>query len=213
MKLYYWPKTRAFRALWMLEELRVPYEFAFVNIRAGAQNEPEFCRVNPMCKLPALDDDGVCVAESGAVLLYLADRFPGAQLGAPPDDPQRGRFLQWMFFTGACLEPAMAERMTGAPGNTVSFGWGDLVRVEHAVEAALKDGPWLLGERFTAADILVASTLQSGFMAKLIEPGGVLSEYVDRAVARDGHERAAAIDHREAQRLALPHSSDVGVRG
>jgi len=107
----------------------------------------------------------------------------------------------------------MAERMTGAPGNTVSFGWGDLVRVEHAVEAALKDGPWLLGERFTAADILVASTLQSGFMAKLIEPGGVLSEYVDRAVARDGHERAAAIDHREAQRLALPHSSDVGVRG
>ncbi|SAL56221.1 glutathione S-transferase family protein [Caballeronia humi] len=213
MKLYYWPKTRAFRALWMLEELRVPYDFAFVNIRAGDQNEPAFCRVNPMSKLPALDDDGVTVAESGAVLLYLADKFPDAQLGVPPGDPLRGRFLQWMFFTGACLEPAMAERMTGAPGNTVSFGWGDLGRVEHAIEGALKEGPWLVGERFTAADILVASTLQIAYMAKLIEPGGALSDYVDRAVARDGHERAAAIDHREAERLSLkPHTGTASVR-
>ena len=194
MKLYYWPKTRAFRALWMLEELRVPYEFAFVNIRAGAQNEPEFCRVNPMCKLPALDDDGVCVAESGAVLLYLADRFPGAQLGAPPDDPQRGRFLQWMFFTGACLEPAMAERMTGAPGNTVSFGWGDLVRVEHAVEAALKDGPWLLGERFTAADVLWATALRWTTMFKLVPESPVVAGYIGRVTSRPAFARAAKID-------------------
>ena len=94
MKLYYWPKTRAFRALWMLEELGVPYEFAYVNIRAGEQNGAAFCAVNPMSKLPALDDDGVCVAESGAVLLYLADKHPQAGLGVPLDDPLRGRFLQ-----------------------------------------------------------------------------------------------------------------------
>jgi glutathione S-transferase len=202
MKLYYWPKTRAFRALWMLEEMRVPYDLEFVNIRAGAQNDTAFNRVNPMCKLPALDDSGVCVAESGAVLLYLADRHPETQLGVPLDDPQRGRFLQWMFFTGSCLEPAMAERMTGAQSNTVSFGWGDLGRVEHAIESALEEGPWLLGERFTAVDILAASTLQIAFMAKLIEPQGVLFDYVERAVAREGYERAMAIDQREAQRLA-----------
>jgi glutathione S-transferase len=203
MKLYYWPKTRAFRALWMLEEMRVPYDLEFVNIRSGAQNDAAFSRINPMSKLPALDDRGVCVAESGAVLLYLADRFPETQLGVSFDDAARGRFLQWMFFTGSCLEPAMAERMTGAPGNTVSFGWGDLNRVEHAVELALEEGPWLLGEQFTAADILTASTLQIAFMAKLIEPQGVLFDYVERAVAREGYERAAAIDHREAQRPAL----------
>jgi glutathione S-transferase len=203
MKLYYWPKTRAFRALWMLEELGAQYEFAYVNIRAGDQKGPAFCFVNPMSKLPALEDNGVCVAESGAVLLYLADKFPEAGLGVPVGDPLRGRFLQWMFFTGTCLEPAMAERMTGAPGNTVSFGWGDLGRVEHAIEAALKDGPWLIGERFTAADILVASTLQVAYMAKLIEPGGALSDYVERAVSREGHERAAAIDRDEAKRVAL----------
>jgi glutathione S-transferase len=200
MKLYYWPKTRAFRTLWMLEELRVPYEFAYVNIRAGDQNAPSFCRVNPMSKLPALEDDGVCVAESGAVLLYLADKYPEAGLGAGIGDPMRGRFLQWMFFTGTCLEPAMAERMTGAPGNSVSFGWGDMGRVEKAIEAALLEaGPWLLGARFTAADILIASTLQIAYMARLIEPGGALSDYVARATSREGHERAAEIDRREAQ--------------
>ena len=99
MKLYYWPKTRAFRALWMLEEIGAPYELVRVNIRAGEQGAHDFCRVNPMTKLPALDDDGVQVAESGAVLLYLADQFPGANLGAALDDPLRGRFLQWLFFT------------------------------------------------------------------------------------------------------------------
>jgi glutathione S-transferase len=201
MKLYYWPRTRAFRALWMLEELKVPYEFAYVNIRAGEQNEPMFCHVNPMSKVPALEDDGAYVAESGAVLLYLADKFPEAGLGMPINDPQRGRFLQWMFFPGSCLEPAMAERMTGAPGNSVSFGWGDLGRVESALEGALSEGPWLLGERFTAADILVASTLKIAYMAKLIEPGGLLGDYVTRATSRDGHERASAIDRQEAQRL------------
>jgi glutathione S-transferase len=203
MKLYYWPKTRAFRALWMLEEMRVPYDFEFVNIRAGAQNDAAFCRVNPMSKLPALEDGGTCVAESGAVLLYLADRYPQTGLGVPFDDPARGRFLQWMFFTGSCLEPAMAERMTGAQSNTVSFGWGDLARVEHAIESALEEGPWLLGDQFSAADILAASTLQIAFMAKLIAPEGVLFDYVERAVAREGYERAASIDHREAERLAL----------
>lgn len=203
MKLFYWPKTRAFRALWMLEEMRVPYELAFVNIRAGAQNDPNFRRVNPMSKLPALEDGSVRVAESGAVLLYLADRYPETALGVPLSDPSRGRFLQWMFFTGSCLEPAMAERVTCAQGNTVSFGWGDLSRVEHAIENALEEGEWLLGEQFTAADILAASTLQIAFKAKLIEPQGVLFDYVERSLAREGYERASAIDRREAERLAL----------
>ncbi len=136
------------------------------------------------------------------LLLYLADRYPQAGLGIPFDDPTRGRFLQWMFFTGSCLELAMVERMTGAQSNTVSFGWGDLTRVEHAIESALEEEPWLLGEQFTATDILVASTLQIAFMAKVIAPEGVLFDYVERSVAREGYERASAIDHQEAVRVA-----------
>ncbi|MBP0588738.1 glutathione S-transferase [Paraburkholderia sp. LEh10] len=197
MKLYYWPKTRAFRALWMLEETGAPYELAHVNIRAGEQDTTNFHQVNPMCKLPALDDDGVQVAESGAVLLYLADRFPAAMLGAPVGDPLRGRFLQWLFFTPGCLEPAMAEKMTGASGNSFSFGWGNLERVKAAIDQALGEGDWLLGERFSAADLLLASTLQIAFVAKLLDPAGRIGEYVERAMAREAHSRAVAVEQRE----------------
>ena len=168
-----------------------------MNIRAGEQGTHGFCNVNPMRKLPALDDNGVQVAESGAVLLYLADRFPAANLGAALNDPLRGRFLQWLFFTPGCLEPAMAEKMVGSAGNTFSFGWGDFDRVKHAVEVALEEGKWLLGERFTAADLLLASTLQIAFMAKLLEPKGRIGDYVGRAVSRDAHVRAVAVEQRE----------------
>lgn len=205
MKLYYWPKTRAFRALWMLEEIGAAYELAYVNIRAGEQGSSAFRGVNPMTKLPALDDDGMRVAESGAVLLYLADKFPEAKLGAPFGDPLRGRFLQWMFFTPGCVEPAMAERITGAAGNTFSFGWGDLERVTHAIESALDEGPWLLGERFSAADLLLASTLQIGIMAKLFDPAGKFADYVARAHAREGYARAWAIEEREIAAHPKPH--------
>jgi glutathione S-transferase len=201
MKLYYWPKTRAFRALWMLEEIGAPYHIEHINIRAGEQGSPAFRHLNPMTKLPALDDNGVHVAESGAVLLYLADKFPTAGLGATLDDPLRGRFLQWLFFTPGCLEPAMAEKMTGSPGNTFSFGWGDFDRVQQAIETALEEGEWLLGERFSAADLLLAGTLQIAFMAKLLEPKGRIGDYVERAVSRDGHARALAVEQREIAAL------------
>ncbi|WP_201326215.1 glutathione S-transferase N-terminal domain-containing protein, partial [Burkholderia sp. E168m23] len=114
MKLYYWPKTRAFRALWMLEEIGGVYELVPIDLRSHEQGSDAFVQVNPMAKLPALDDGSAPFAESGAVLLYLADRCPDAGLGVAPDDPLRGRFLQWMFFTPTCLEPAMAEKFTGA---------------------------------------------------------------------------------------------------
>ncbi|MEM5386866.1 glutathione S-transferase [Paraburkholderia phymatum] len=205
MKLYYWPKTRAFRALWMLEEIGAPYELARVNLRAGEQDTTDFHHVNPMCKLPALDDDGVQVAESGAVLLYLADRFPESKLGAPIGDPLRGRLLQWLFFTPGCLEPAMAEKLTGASGNSFSFGWGNLERVKLAIDTALDEGEWLLGERFTAADLLLASTLQIAFVAKLLEASGRIGEYVERAMARDAHARAMAVEQREIDALKLHH--------
>jgi glutathione S-transferase len=203
MKLYYWPKTRAFRALWMLEETGAPYELSHVNLRAGEQDTTGFHRVNPMCKLPALDDSGVQVAESGAVLLYLADRFPEAKLGAPVGDPLRGRFLQWLFFTPGCLEPAMAEKMTGASGNSFSFGWGNLERVQAAIELALGEGEWLLGHAFSAADLLLASTLQIAFVAKLMDASGRIGEYVEQAMAREAHTRAMSIELREI--AALKH--------
>ncbi|KDB06963.1 Glutathione S-transferase domain-containing protein [Burkholderia sp. lig30] len=201
MKLYYWPKTRAFRALWMLEEIGTQYELVPIDLRANEQGSDAFTRVNPMAKLPALDDGGVPFAESGAVLLYLADRFPGTRLGIAPGDPLRGRFLQWLFFTPSCVEPAMAEKFTGASGNPVAFGWGDIARVQRALVQTLADTPWLVGGHFTAADLLLASTLKVAFDAHLLPHEGVLGEYVARAEDRDGYRRAMEIERREAERL------------
>ncbi|MBS6360687.1 glutathione S-transferase family protein [Burkholderia sp.] len=201
MKLYYWPKTRAFRALWMLEEIGALYELVPIDLHANAQGTEAFTRVNPMAKLPAIDDGGMPFAESGAVLLYLADRFPAARLGIAPGDPLRGRFLQWLFFTPSCLEPAMAEKFTGASGNPVAFGWGNIARVQRALAQTLADTPWLVGDRFTAADLLLASTLKIAFDAHLLPHEGLLGDYVARAEARDGHRRAMDIEQREAERL------------
>lgn len=201
MKLYYWPKTRAFRALWMLEEIGALYELVPIDLHANAQGTEAFTRVNPMAKLPAIDDGGMPFAESGAVLLYLADRFPAARLGIAPGDPLRGRFLQWLFFTPSCLEPAMAEKFTGASGNPVAFGWGNIARVQRALAQTLADTPWLVGDRFTAADLLLASTLKIAFDAHLLPHEGLLGDYVARAEASDGHRRAMDIEQREAERL------------
>ncbi|WP_179401077.1 glutathione S-transferase family protein [Burkholderia guangdongensis] len=201
MKLYYWPKTRAFRALWMLEEIGAIYELVPIDLHTHEQSTDAFTLVNPMAKLPALDDGGAPFAESGAVLLHLADRFPDARLGVPPGDPLRGRFLQWLFFTPSCLEPAMAEKLSGAPGNPSAFGWGDLARVQRALIETLGRAPWLIGDRFTAADLLAASTLKIAFAARLLPNEGVLGDYVARAEDRDGYRRALAIEQREAERL------------
>ena len=119
--------------------------------------------------------------------------------------PLRGRFLQWLFFTPGCLEPAMAEKLTGAAGNSFSFGWGNLERVKTAIDTALDEGDWLLGERFSAADLLLAGTLQIAFVAKLLEPSGRIGDYVERAIAREGHARAMAIEQREIDALKLKH--------
>lgn len=184
----------------MLEEIGVGYELVPIDLRLHEQGCDAFVQVNPMAKLPALDDGGARFAESGAVLLHLADRCPRAGLGVAPDDPLRGRFLQWMFFTPTCLEPAMVEKFTGASGNPVAFGWGNIARVQCALAQALAHGRWLVGERFTAVDLLLASTLKIAFDAHLLPHEGVLGDYVARAEDRDAFRRAVAIEQREASR-------------
>lgn len=198
MKFYYWPRTRSFRVLWLLEELGVPYELEHVDIRAGAQATREYHAINPMGKVPAIDDGGIKLGESAAIMLYLADKYRTTPMAPTLDDPLRGRYLQWMLFTPACLEPAMAEKFTGVQGNSFSFGWGDFGRVVEALHDGLSAGPWLLGEQFSAADILVSSTLEVALKAKLLVHGSLIGEYIERANLRPAHVRAMQIEGRES---------------
>ena len=106
MKLYWAPRTRSLRALWVLEEAGVPYERVRLDLSAGEQKSAEFRAINPMAKVPALTDGTLAVAESGAICAYVAEAHPEAGLAPPVGDPARGRYLRWLFFSPGCVEQA-----------------------------------------------------------------------------------------------------------
>ncbi|MBV8851680.1 MAG: glutathione S-transferase family protein [Methylobacteriaceae bacterium] len=195
MQLYWWPKTRSLRALWMLEEVGEPYERVPVNLQQGGQKDPAFLAVNPMGKLPALADGEAKLAESAAICAYAADKFPEAGLAPAIGDPQRGRYLHWLFFAPACIEPAFAQKFAKFEMPETSAGWGSYDRVFAVLEQALTAGPWLLGENFSAADVMIGSDLWFGIeVFKIVEAKPAFRAYVDHCLARPALQRALAID-------------------
>lgn len=194
MKLYWCPHTRSFSALWMLEELGVPYERRLIDIRKGEQSAPAYRAVNPMGKVPALEDGSAVVAEQGAICAYLADRFPEKGLAPAVGEASRGPYLKWLFFAGNCIEPACMQRLLGFSVARLQAAWGDYELVVDTMEQALADGPWLLGERFSAADVVIGSSVFYGLLVGLLEPRPAFEAYRDRCAARPAFQRAQAID-------------------
>ena len=195
MQLYWAPKSRSVRIVWLLEEIGEPYERVLVDIRSGLQTDPEFLALNPMGKVPVLVDGQAVVSESGAIATYLGDRFAHAGLAPAADEPERGQYLKWLFFSGSCFEGAVAEKFGNLQLPYVSAGWGSYERVVDVLEQAVRPGPWLLGERFSAADVIVGSDLHFGIdQFKMIEPRPAFSAYLDRCRARPAWQRAQAID-------------------
>lgn len=192
MKLYWCPQSRSITALWMMEEAGMPYERELIDIRTGAQARPEFAAINPMMKVPALSDGAANVAESGAILAYVAERVPEAGLAPPVGDGKRGDYLRWLFF-GPLIEAAITQKVTGLEMASSTAGWGSYERVTDVLEAGVTRGSWLLGERFSAADVLIGSNLNFGMMFKLIEPRPAFVAYVERCRQRPAFQRSQAI--------------------
>jgi glutathione S-transferase len=195
-RLYWCPQTRAIRALWLLEELGVPYDLVKVDVRAGAQSDPAFRAVSPLGKVPALVDGDVVVAESAAVCLYLADRHPRAKLAPALDAPERGPYLRWMFFGPGCIEPAFVDRTLKRDGAIphLSAAWGSFDSVVATLRDGLSRGPYLLGETFSAADVLIGAMLQWGVVTGLLPNEAPFRGYVERLAARPALQRALRID-------------------
>ncbi|SMF21820.1 glutathione S-transferase [Tistlia consotensis] len=193
LKLYWWPKTRAQRAIWMIEETGADYELLPLDIDDPvARADPAFRAVSPLGKLPALLYDGGGLADSAAIGLWLADRFPEAGLAPAVEDPRRGRYLWWMVFTTGVIEPAVAEKLGGWPASPRRNGWGDYDSMLGALEQGLAQGPWLLGERFTMADVMIGSTLHFFRQFGILPENPLLHAYADRCVARPAFQRALA---------------------
>lgn len=195
MKLYWAPRTRSFRALWMMEEAGLPYERELIDIRSGAQQSPEYRAINPMMKVPALADGEAVVSESAAICAYVADKAPEAGLAPGIGDPARGAYLKWLFFSAGCVEPSYLEKAMGLSiTNTAAAGWGNFDRVMGVLDEALRSGPWILGGRFSAADVMLGSDLHFGMAFKLVEPRPSFETYVARCRERPAYARAAAIE-------------------
>jgi glutathione S-transferase len=197
MKLHYCPQTRAFTSLWMMEEAGQPYERVRVDIRAPGHPTEAYKKINPMGKVAGFEDNGAGFGETAAILLYVADKFPQTKLAPPPTDPRRGRFLQWLMFSPSTIEPVMMEKRTGATPNSFQAGWGDYDRAMAALENAMKPGPWLLGNDFTAADLFIASSLNFGMMFGMIDKRPPFVAFVERATARPAFKRAQEIEAKE----------------
>ena len=194
MKLYWAPRTRSARALWMLEEAGLEYELELVDIRNPDRDDnADFRAASPMGKVPALADGEVRMSESAAICLYLADRYCPGRLAPAIDDPQRGKFLYWLMYTPAVVEPAMSEKFNKVEPARTRSGWGDFELMIETLEEGLRGKEWILGDTFTAADVMLGSSAVFLRMFGMLPDSDVLNAYADRCLARPAYQEALQI--------------------
>jgi glutathione S-transferase len=200
------PRTRSSGTRILLEELAAPHELRVVNMKAGEQRKPTYLAVNPMGKVPAILHRGALVTEQPAIFIYLADLFPKAGLAPALDDPLRGPYLRWMAYYGSCFEPAVIDRALkrDAPPPATS-PYGDYDTMLKTLTDQLAKGPYLLGERMTAADVLWGTALAWTTMFKLVPELPVIMDYVARLSARPSAAKVNAAD----AKLAAEHEAAV----
>ncbi len=183
MKLYYNPKSRAVIAKWMLDECGVDYEIVPIDFEKREHKAPEFLKINPAGKLPALVDGESKVFETAAICLYLGDKFPEANLAPKIGAPERARYLSLVVYATSQVEPSMGDKFFGIEPKP-QRGWSDFEAVKDVIESELGGGPYLFGDWFTAADVMIGSM----FIWKRILGGArerpKLEAYVDRLLAR-----------------------------
>jgi glutathione S-transferase len=204
--LYHAPNSRSSRFVWLLEELGQPYATKIVSIRRGdgkREQDPTYRKIQPHGKVPAIDHNGSIVFESSAIALYLADAFPEAKLGPKIGEPTRGAFVTWLAYYSGVMEPAFVTRSLGFSTTNSSTGWAPTEEILAYVTAQLRRGPYILGDAFSAADILYGSSFML-FKGNPLLPGDPAHDaYVERLVARPAFRRA---DEKDTE-LAAAHPS------
>jgi glutathione S-transferase len=201
LTLYHAAPSRSSIVHWMLEEVGEPYELHVLSLKNGDNRKPDYLKINPMGKVPALRHGDIVITEVAAICTYLADAFPRAKLNVPVGDPRRGPYLKWLFFSPSCAEPAMMDRMfprQAAPPRG-ALGYGEYDTTFEVIADAVRRGPHILGEQFTAADVVVGSLLRWGMMFKGVPERPEFVAYVGRLTARPAAQRADAKDQELAK--------------
>lgn len=192
---FHCPNSRAGGVRILLEELDADYEMRVLSLKAGQQRAPEYLAVNPMGKVPAVLHGDSLVTEQAAVYTYMADLYPEASLAPGLQDPLRGPYLRWMAFYGNCVEPAVVDRaFKRDPVSPSTCPYGDFDTMFNTIVAQLGKGSYMLGERFTAVDLLWGTSLNWLLQFKLLPDLPVLTDYVARVMGRPAVQRAVAAD-------------------
>ena len=195
LTLFHAPNSRSGAARFLLEELGADYDLHVLNLKKNEQRAPAYLAINPMGKVPAIRHGDALVTEQPAVFIYLADLFPQAGLAPTLDDPLRGPYLRWLAFYGSSFEPAITDlAMKREPTPPMMCPYGDYDTMLATLTRQLRAGPYLLGERFSAADVLWANSLGWMTMFKLVPELPEITAYMDRVNARPAARRAAEAD-------------------
>lgn len=194
LTLYHNPHSRSQIVHTMLHELGEPFEIVPVDLKAGAQKEPGFLKINAMGKIPVLRDGDVIVSETPAILTYLADRYPAAGLAPAIASPERARYLRWMFFYGSVFEPACIDLSLKRETPASMAGWGRPEDALDALSASLIPGPWILGDTYSAADVLIASGVSYMLGFNVLPERPEYLAYAERLEARPARQAAKAAD-------------------
>ena len=192
------PMSRGRIVRWMLEELGVGYR-TVVQEYGASMKSAEYLAINPMGKVPALEHRGVVVTEAAAICAYLADAFPEVGLAPALDDPLRGPYYRWLFFAAGPVEAAVSAKALGLlpPAEKAGMvGYGSFEQTLDTLEkAAASASPWLLGERFSAADVYVGSQIDFGLAFKSIPERPAFTAWVERLRGREAYRRAQELDN------------------
>jgi glutathione S-transferase len=193
--LFHAPHSRSTGVLTLLEELGAPYRLEGVNLKSGQNRQPAYLAVNPLGKVPAILHRGVLITEQVAVLLYLADQFPGKGLTPAIGDPRRGAYLRWSVYYAACYEPALVDKaLKREPGPVAMSPYGDFDVMIGTLRHQLEQAPYLLGEEISAADILWGNALHWGTMFGLVPELPVFLDYKARVLDRPSFRKVDEID-------------------
>lgn len=186
------PRSRAATVVWMLEELGLPYELQHVDLMKGEQKSTQHKALNLMGKVPVLVDGEVVISESAAIAVYLADRYAPGRLAPALDDPRRGAFLRWCFYAPSVVEPCCMAKAAGWAYSPSTAGFGSYEEMVETLEGAIGAGPWLLGEAFTMADVVLGGTIRWMLLFGMLDKREAFVAYTARLAERPAFQRAEA---------------------
>lgn len=193
MKLYHQPRTRSSRVRWLLGELGVVHDVEHVNVFAGEGRKPEYQKVHPHGYVPALEDDGIVLIESSAICMYLVDRYGKGALAPPPGSKERGKYYEWMVYVPATADPVCETVMFHTVFLPETHRLPQLVdrskkrwtkTIEPRYRDALSRSKYVLGDEFTAADIMVAHSLAWARLAGMLSDDPVVNRYLEEMATR-----------------------------